>query len=59
MKEYLFRTFVTLGEDNVEVDYVRIEANNILEARKKFAEHAAERYHAVREWCLLNVYREI
>ena len=61
MNEYLFLTLVSLSDnaEDDEEDYVKIQADNIREARKKFAEHAAERYHAVVDWCLLAVYRQI
>lgn len=61
MKEYIFRTLVSpteFSEDDV-VDYVQIPAKNIRQARKAFAEKAAARYHALREWCLLEVYQQI
>lgn len=61
MKEYLFRTLVSPTEfpEDDETDYVQISAVNIRQARKAFQEKAAERYHALREWCLLGVYRQI
>ena len=61
MNEYIFRTLVSLtsnAEDDEE-DYVIITADYIRQARKKFSERAAVRYHAVAEWCLLAVYRRI
>lgn len=60
MNNYLFYVLVTLSDDSDdENDYIEIGADNIRQARKKFAEHAAERYAAVADWCLLAVYRQI
>lgn len=61
MKNYIFRALVSPTEfsEDDEVDYVLISAENIQQARKAFQRKTAERYHAVREWCLLGVYRQI
>ena len=61
MNNYLFHVLVSFSDNSEddEDDYVEIRADNIRQARKKFAEHAAYTYHSVVDWCLLAVYRQI
>lgn len=54
MKEYLFRVMFS---DSVDTEYVRIEAENISEARKEF-QNRMKSVGTV-EWYLINVYRSL
>lgn len=54
MREYLFKVLLTEGNC-----FVSIEADNITDARKKFAQHMKEKYKGALEWFLIAVYREV
>lgn len=54
MREYLFKVLLAEG-----IRYISIEADNITDARKKFAQHMKDNYKGELEWFLIAVYREV
>ena len=54
MREYLFRVLLAEGGK-----LIPIEADNIKDARKKFAQHMKDYYKGELEWFLIAVYREV
>lgn len=54
MREYLFKVLLADGSH-----YLPIEADNIQDARKKFAQHMKDHYKGELEWFLTTVYREV
>ena len=54
MREYLFRVLLAEGGK-----LFPIEADNIKDARKNFAQHMKDHYKGELEWFLIAVYREV